>query len=110
MKPNIGHGEGASGLSSLIKAVLSLENETIPPQVNFSNPNPRSKDMHKMMAYFNNANDLYSQMGQIQFESSNGANVMAKGPLTACIGKLLRRGRRQCSCKSYAFIFFMCIN
>ncbi|PNP38378.1 hypothetical protein TGAMA5MH_09736 [Trichoderma gamsii] len=43
VKPNIGHGEGASGLSSLIKAVLSLENETIPPQVNFSNPNPRIK-------------------------------------------------------------------
>ncbi|KAM0470501.1 hypothetical protein ACHAPX_009867 [Trichoderma viride] len=43
VKPNIGHGEGASGLSSLIKAVLSLEHETIPPQVNFSDPNPKIK-------------------------------------------------------------------
>ncbi|PTB51813.1 hypothetical protein M431DRAFT_19014 [Trichoderma harzianum CBS 226.95] len=43
VKPNIGHGEGASGLSSLIKAVLSLEHETIPPQINFSEPSPKIK-------------------------------------------------------------------
>ncbi|UKZ55581.1 Type I Iterative PKS [Trichoderma virens] len=43
VKPNIGHGEGASGLNSLIKAVLSLEHETIPPQVNFSEPSPKIK-------------------------------------------------------------------
>ncbi|OLN97381.1 Lovastatin diketide synthase LovF 1 [Colletotrichum chlorophyti] len=41
VKPNIGHGEGASGLSSLIKMVLALENSTIPPNINFKTPNPR---------------------------------------------------------------------
>ncbi|KAL6872001.1 putative polyketide synthase [Trichoderma novae-zelandiae] len=41
VKPNIGHGEGASGLNSLIKAILSLEHETIPPQINFSEPSPK---------------------------------------------------------------------
>lgn len=56
MKPNIGHGEGASGLSSLIKAVLSLEHETIPPQVNFSDPNPKSKAKPKLIPEFKNAN------------------------------------------------------
>lgn len=60
MKPNIGHGEGASGLSSLIKAVLSLEHETIPPQVNFRDPNPKSKDTQQLIPSFNNANDPYS--------------------------------------------------
>ncbi|KAL2828561.1 hypothetical protein BJY01DRAFT_261540 [Aspergillus pseudoustus] len=40
IKANIGHGEGASGLSSVIKAVLMLEHRTIPPQVNFVTPNP----------------------------------------------------------------------
>ncbi|KAF9763194.1 hypothetical protein IL306_003222, partial [Fusarium sp. DS 682] len=33
VKPNLGHSEGASGLSSLIKAVLALENHTIPPNI-----------------------------------------------------------------------------
>ncbi|KAF1839327.1 phenolpthiocerol synthesis polyketide synthase ppsA [Decorospora gaudefroyi] len=40
VKPNIGHGEGAAGLSSLIKSVLSLERHTIPPNIKFQTPNP----------------------------------------------------------------------
>ncbi|KAL4915475.1 hypothetical protein BDW62DRAFT_124830 [Aspergillus aurantiobrunneus] len=41
VKPNIGHSEGASGLSSIIKMVLALENQTIPPNINFTTPNPK---------------------------------------------------------------------
>ncbi|KAL4923067.1 type I polyketide synthase [Aspergillus undulatus] len=41
VKPNIGHSEGASGLSSIIKMVLALENRTIPPNINFTAPNPK---------------------------------------------------------------------
>ncbi|RYP89225.1 hypothetical protein DL769_000149 [Monosporascus sp. CRB-8-3] len=41
VKPNLGHSEGASGITSLIKAVLSLENQTIPPNIKFSRPNPK---------------------------------------------------------------------
>nr|ALQ32960.1 putative polyketide synthase [Fusarium scirpi] len=40
VKPNLGHSEGASGLTSLIKAVLALENRTIPPNIKFNDPNP----------------------------------------------------------------------
>ncbi|OJJ95935.1 hypothetical protein ASPACDRAFT_47290 [Aspergillus aculeatus ATCC 16872] len=40
VKPNVGHSEGASGLTSLIKAVLALENRTIPPNIRFTVPNP----------------------------------------------------------------------
>ncbi|OAA77789.1 Beta-ketoacyl synthase [Akanthomyces lecanii RCEF 1005] len=35
IKPNVGHTEGASGLTSVIKAVLSLEHGTIPPNAFF---------------------------------------------------------------------------
>jgi len=42
VKPNIGHSEGASGLSSLIKAVLSLEHKIIIPNIKFNIPNPKS--------------------------------------------------------------------
>ncbi|KAF5970834.1 fumonisin cluster-polyketide synthase [Fusarium bulbicola] len=41
VEPNLGHSEGASGVSSVIKAILALENRTIPPNINFSTPNPK---------------------------------------------------------------------
>ena len=40
IKPNFGHTEGASGLLSVIKTVLALENSTIPPNIKFLRPNP----------------------------------------------------------------------
>lgn len=45
VKTNLGHSEGASGLSSLLKMSLALENETIPPNLNFRTPNPRSEKL-----------------------------------------------------------------
>ncbi|KAK3324348.1 hypothetical protein B0T19DRAFT_464372 [Cercophora scortea] len=43
VKPNMGHSEGASGLTSLIKCILALENRVIPPNIKFDKPNPKSK-------------------------------------------------------------------
>ncbi|GKT61721.1 polyketide synthase [Colletotrichum tofieldiae] len=40
-KPNIGHSEGASGITSLIKSILALEHRIIPPNIKFDNPNPK---------------------------------------------------------------------
>lgn len=39
-KANIGHLEGAAGVAGLIKAVLSLQHQAIPPLVHFTNLNP----------------------------------------------------------------------
>jgi len=41
VKPNVGHSEGASGITSLIKAILALENRTIPPNIKFKTPHPK---------------------------------------------------------------------
>jgi 3-oxoacyl-(acyl-carrier-protein) synthase len=41
-KPNLGHSEGAAALTGVMKAVVSLENRTILPNIKFDNPNPRS--------------------------------------------------------------------
>ncbi|KAF9631021.1 hypothetical protein BFW01_g1895 [Lasiodiplodia theobromae] len=41
VKPNVGHSEGASGITSLIKATLALEHGIIPPNINFETPNPK---------------------------------------------------------------------
>ena len=39
-KANLGHLEAAAGVTGLIKAVLALRHEAVPPQVNFSKLNP----------------------------------------------------------------------
>ncbi|KAI1826997.1 hypothetical protein F4861DRAFT_551811 [Xylaria intraflava] len=41
VKPNLGHGEGASGLTSLLKAVLALKHRTIPPTIKCLPLNPK---------------------------------------------------------------------
>ncbi|KAH9983756.1 hypothetical protein F4779DRAFT_624510 [Xylariaceae sp. FL0662B] len=40
VKPNLGHSEGASGLTSVIKCILALEHKVIPPNIKFNKPNP----------------------------------------------------------------------
>jgi acyl transferase domain-containing protein/acyl carrier protein/NADP-dependent 3-hydroxy acid dehydrogenase YdfG len=40
VKPNIGHLEGASGIASILKAVLALKHHKIPPVALFSEPHP----------------------------------------------------------------------
>ncbi|RFU80508.1 polyketide synthase [Trichoderma arundinaceum] len=40
VKPNVGHSEGAAGLTSLIKAVLAIERRQVPPNIYFKTPNP----------------------------------------------------------------------
>jgi acyl transferase domain-containing protein/acyl carrier protein/short-subunit dehydrogenase len=40
VKANIGHLESAAGIASLIKVVLALQHRKLPPQANFTTPNP----------------------------------------------------------------------
>lgn len=41
VKTNIGHLEAAAGIAAFIKSCLILQNEKIPPNIHFQNPNPR---------------------------------------------------------------------
>ncbi|MCP4262403.1 MAG: SDR family NAD(P)-dependent oxidoreductase [Planctomycetes bacterium] len=40
VKTNIGHTEPVAGLAGLIKVILSLQHEVIPPNIHFNQPNP----------------------------------------------------------------------
>ncbi|VUC30496.1 unnamed protein product [Clonostachys rosea] len=40
-KPNFGHSEGASGITSVMKSVLALERKTLLPNIKFDKPNPK---------------------------------------------------------------------
>ncbi|WP_043509681.1 type I polyketide synthase [Actinoalloteichus caeruleus] len=40
VKPNIGHLEAGAGIAGVLKAVLALRHELIPPTVNLTRPNP----------------------------------------------------------------------
>lgn len=40
VKTNVGHLTGAAGIAGLIKTVMALENQEIPPSLNFETPNP----------------------------------------------------------------------
>lgn len=42
VKPNVGHGEGSSALNGVVKALLALEAEKIPPNINFDTPSSNS--------------------------------------------------------------------
>ncbi|WP_151772626.1 type I polyketide synthase, partial [Streptomyces abyssomicinicus] len=40
VKTNVGHLEGAAGITGLIKTVLSIKHRRLPPSLNFETPNP----------------------------------------------------------------------
>src|SRR5690606_26325681 len=41
VKTNIGHLEAAAGVAGLIKAVLCLQRQAVPPNLHFRTPNPK---------------------------------------------------------------------
>ncbi len=51
LKTNVGHLEGAAGIAGVIKAVLCLERERIPPNLHLETPNPRIQLAQGVLAF-----------------------------------------------------------
>lgn len=51
VKTILGHGEGSSALNGVIKAILALEAEKIPPNINFDTPSSKSAYLLKFALY-----------------------------------------------------------
>ncbi|SDN02574.1 SDR family NAD(P)-dependent oxidoreductase [Paenibacillus jilunlii] len=54
IKTNIGHLDHAAGISGLLKCILALQHETLPPTIHFQSPNPNIS-FHDSPVYVNDA-------------------------------------------------------
>jgi len=86
-KTNIGHTEAASGMAGLIKVLLSMENETIPPHINFSEPSPlipwdeMSVEIPtKCQPWKKNTKTRYAGVSSFGFSGSNAHIILAEAP------------------------------
>jgi acyl transferase domain-containing protein/surfactin synthase thioesterase subunit len=93
VKTNIGHLEAAAGAAGLVKAVLSLQHEEIPPHLHLKQPNPRV-DWDALPVYVPTARTPWKRGGhrRVVGVSSFGASgtnahvVLEEAPLPADAG------------------------
>jgi 3-oxoacyl-(acyl-carrier-protein) synthase len=82
VKPNVGHSEGCSGITSVIKAVLALEHRTIPPNIKFLEPNPKSMPICPIS--FSNGFSLTSTCSSLRGEELDGSHQADRVPQGTC--------------------------
>ncbi|KAI4601070.1 putative PKS/NRPS-like protein biosynthetic cluster [Pestalotiopsis sp. 9143b] len=71
VKPNVGHAEAASGISSIIKAVLCLEKKIIVPNIKFDTPNPKNSYLPSYLEKRDQKGETANGMGK-----ANGTNAI----------------------------------
>lgn len=64
VKGNIGHLDAAAGMAGLIKIVLSLENDMLPPSINCTTPNPEIRFEQTPFAVLMQARPWPRRLGQ----------------------------------------------
>lgn len=92
VKSNLGHLEPASGVVGLIKLALAMHHRTIPPNLHFTEPNPRIPfDEYKMRVptvatpWQPSADGLlYGGVNSFGFGGTNAHAVLSSAPLAAC--------------------------
>ncbi|GAB1545335.1 hypothetical protein NUACC21_80110 [Scytonema sp. NUACC21] len=88
VKTNIGHLEAAAGVASLIKVVLALQNQEIPPHLHFKKPNPHI-NWHelpvvvptKRMAWVSNGRQRLAGVSSFGMSGTNAHAVLEEAPV-----------------------------
>lgn len=87
VKTNIGHLDAASGVSGLIKTVLSLRNRMIPPSLNFKSPNQKINFSESpfyvsrsLNVWSNGPNPLRAGVSSFGIGGTNAHVILEEGP------------------------------
>ena len=90
VKTNIGHLEASSGIAGLIKVVLALQHQEIPPQLHFERPNPHiSWDdlpvavVTKPMPWARGERRRMAGVSSFGFSGTNAHVVLEEAPVSA---------------------------
>ncbi|KAI0021210.1 polyketide synthase [Xylariomycetidae sp. FL0641] len=87
IKPNLGHSEGASGLSSIIKLALALERGEIPATIGITNINPSIKldawnlDIVKENRPWPESRVARASVNSFGFGGANGHAILEAAPI-----------------------------
>ncbi|KAB8314799.1 type I polyketide synthase [Tolypothrix campylonemoides VB511288] len=87
VKTNIGHTEAAAGIAGLIKVVLALQNQQIPPNLHLSQPNPHInweqlpvKVPTELTPWFANGKQRLAGVSSFGFSGTNAHVVLEEEP------------------------------
>jgi len=100
VKTNLGHTESASGVAGLIKCVLALEHERIPPQLHFHKPTPEIpwetipiEVTAEAVPWPRRAEPRRAGVSSFGFSGANAHAVIAEAPPVAPVADALKRPR-----------------
>jgi len=98
VKTNLGHLESAAGVAGLIKTVLALHNEKIPPQIHFQEPNPQIqwKQMpievaNKTLAWPRGKRPRLAGVNAFGFSGTNAHIVLEESPRQSIVASEYER-------------------
>lgn len=102
VKANIGHLEGAAGIAALIKTVLSLQHEAIPPLIHFTKLNPLISLENtsfviptELQSWPSGAESRFAGVSSFGWSGANAHVILEEAPKTTATGEWPQTNRIQ---------------
>ncbi len=100
VKANIGHLEGAAGIAALIKTVLALQHEAIPPLIHFTELNPLISLENtafviptELQPWPSGAESRFAGVSSFGWSGANAHVILGEAPKTAATDKVPQTSR-----------------